>query len=83
LSVTGSIEGDGTSEHPLNLTDDAQDTIDRAIVYKDNPEESASPKALLAQQVYVVESDQQILDIVGTAGEINGKGTLFFRITGV
>ena len=83
MSVTGSIAGDGMPATPLKLTDEAQETLDRAIVYKDNPEESASPKTLLAQQVYVVESDQQILDIVGTAGEINGKGTLFFRITGV
>jgi hypothetical protein len=69
---------------PLKLTDEAEKTIDTAVVYKENPEEQSSPKVLLAQQVFVVESDQQIIDIVNSSPSlINGKGTLFFRITGV
>lgn len=64
------------------MTADDKKSLGTAVQYKVNPLESGTP-VLLAQQMYVVESDQQIIDIVGTAGEINGKGTLFFRITGV
>lgn len=82
LSVTGSITGNGMPATPLKLTDAAQETIDRAVVYKENPQESGT-KTLLAEQVYVVRSDAEIISIVNTQGEINGKGTLFFRIESV
>ena len=82
LSVTGSVTGNGMPTTPLKLTDEAQRTIDRAVVYKENPQESGT-KTLLAEQVYVVRSDSEIISIVDTSSEINGKGTLFFRIESV
>jgi len=57
--------------------------IDNAVQCKVNPNESGTP-TLLPQQMFVVESDSQIVDIVQNhSSEIGGKGTLFFRITGV
>ena len=82
LSVTGSVTGNGMPTTPLKLTDEAQRTIDSAVVYKENPQESGT-KTLLAEQVYVVRSDSEIVSIVNTQSEINGKGTLFFRIESV
>lgn len=82
LSVTGSVTGNGMPTAPLKLTDEAQRTIDTAVVYKENPQESGT-KTLLAEQVYVVTSDSEIISIVNSQGEINGKGTLFFRIESV
>lgn len=66
------------------ITADDQAKLDQAIVYKENPYDQSSPKELVAQQMFVVESDQQIIDIVTNHSSlINGKGTLFFRITGI
>jgi hypothetical protein len=62
---------------PLKLTDKAQGVIDEAVVYKPNPASGAT--GLLAQRVYVVRSDQEIIDIVHGGGA-GGEGTLFFRI---
>jgi hypothetical protein len=62
---------------PLKLTDKAQGIIDEAVVYKPNPYTGAT--GLLAQRVYVVRSDQEIVDIV-QGGGAGGEGTLFFRI---
>ena len=57
--------------------------IDNAVQCKVNPDESGTP-TLLPQQLFVVESDSQIIDIVTNhSSDIGGKGTLFFRITGV
>lgn len=57
--------------------------IDNAVQCKVNPEETGTP-VLLPQQLFVVESDSQIIDIVQNhSSDIGGKGTLFFRITGV
>ena len=57
--------------------------IDNAVQCKVNPIETGTP-TLLPQQLFVVESDSQIIDIVQNhSSDIGGKGTLFFRITGV
>lgn len=57
--------------------------IDNAVQCKVNPDETGTP-TLLPQQMFVVESDSQIIDIVQNhSSDIGGKGTLFFRITGV
>lgn len=61
------------------MTADDKKSLGTAVQCKVNPTESGTP-VLLAQQIYVVESDNDIVTIVNTSGEINGKGTLFFRI---
>lgn len=61
------------------MTADDKKTLGTAVQYKVNPLESGTP-VLLAQQMYVVESDAQIISIVGQPSEIQGKGTIFFRI---
>ena len=61
------------------MTADDKKAIGTAVQYKVNPQESGT-HVLLAQQIYVVESDAQIVAIANNASEINGKGTLFFRI---
>lgn len=59
------------------ITADDQAKLDKATVYQANPYDSTG--TLLAQQFYVVTSDQQIIDIA-TAGVPNRSGTIFFRI---
>ena len=66
---------------PLKLTDKAQGVIDEAVVYKPNPASGAS--GLLAQRLYVVQSDQEILYIVNATGGTGGEGAVFFRIESV
>lgn len=61
------------------MTADDKKSLGTAVQCKVNPTESGTP-VLLAQQIYVVESDDQIISIAGQSSEINGKGTLFFRI---
>lgn len=61
------------------MTADDKKSLGTAVQCKVNPEESGT-HVLLAQQIYVVESDAQIVAIATNASEINGKGTLFFRI---
>lgn len=61
------------------MTADDKKALGTAVQYKANPLESGTP-VLLAQQMYVVESDAQIISIVGQPSEIQGKGTIFFRI---
>ena len=66
------------------MTADDKKSLGTAVQYVENPYDQSSPKDLVAQQMFVVESDQQIIDIVQQHSSlINGKGTLFFRITGV
>lgn len=66
------------------ITKDDKAHLDAAVEYKENPYDSSSPKALVPQQMFVCESDQQIIDIVTNHTDlINGKGTIFFRITGI
>ena len=66
------------------MTADDKKAIDKAVQYVENPYDQSSPKNLVAQQMFVVENDQQIIDIVTQQQSlINGKGTLFFRITGI
>ena len=59
------------------ITADDQAKLDKATVYQANPYDSTGK--LLAQQFYVVTSDQQIIDIA-TQGVPNRSGTIFFRI---
>ena len=61
------------------MTADDKKALGTAVQYKVNPQESGT-HVLLAQQIYVVESDAQIVAIANNASEINDKGTLFFRI---
>lgn len=61
------------------MTADDKKSLGTAVQYKVNPQESGT-HVLLAQQIYVVDSDAQIVAIANNASEINGKGTLFFRI---
>lgn len=66
------------------MSADDKKALGTAVQYVENPYEQSSPKTLIPQQMFVVESDQQIIDIVTQQSSlINGKGTLFFRITGV
>jgi hypothetical protein len=66
------------------MSADDKKALGTAVQYVENPYDQSSPKNLVAQQMFVVESDQQIIDIVTQQSSlINGKGTLFFRITGV
>ena len=59
------------------ITADDQAKLDKAAVYQANPYDSSN--TLLAQQFYVVTSDQQIIDIA-SQGVPNRSGTIFFRI---
>lgn len=59
------------------ITADDQAKLDKSTVYQENPYDSTG--TLLAQQFYVVTSDQQIIDIA-TQGVPNRSGTIFFRI---
>ncbi len=61
------------------MTADDKKALGTAVQYKVNPLESGTP-VLLAQQMYVVESDAQIISIAGQSSEIQGKGTIFFRV---
>ena len=61
------------------MSADDKKALGTAVQYKVNPQESGT-HVLLAQQIYVVESDAQIVAIANNASEINDKGTLFFRI---
>lgn len=61
------------------MTADDKKTLGTAVQCKVNPTESGTP-VLLAQQIYVVASDAEIVTIANSPSEINGKGTLFFRI---
>lgn len=61
------------------MTADDKKSLGTAVQYKVNPLESGTP-VLLAQQMYVVESDAQIISIAGQSSEIQGKGTIFFRV---
>lgn len=66
------------------MTADDKKALGTAVQYVENPYDQSSPKNLIAQQMFVVENDQQIIDIVTQQSSlINGKGTLFFRITGI
>lgn len=66
------------------MSADDKKALGTAVQYVENPYEQSTPKTLIPQQMFVVESDQQIIDIVSNHSSlINGKGTLFFRITGV
>lgn len=66
------------------ISSDDKEHLDNAIEYKENPYDETSPKVLVPQQMFVCESDQQIIDIVTNQSQlINGKGTIFFRITGI
>ena len=79
LVVTGSIDGDGTDENPLKLNQEAQGVIEDAVVYKPNPAQGAS--GLLAQRIYVVRTDDEIINIVNAG--TGGDGAIFFRIESV
>ncbi len=59
------------------ITADDQAKLDQTTVYQENPYDLSGK--LLAQQFYVVESDQQIIDIAG-GGVPGRKGTIFFRV---
>jgi hypothetical protein len=59
------------------ITADDQAKLDKAVVYQENTYDSTH--TLLAQQFYVVTSDQQIIDIA-MQGVPNRSGTIFFRI---
>ena len=73
----------GSSGNTGVVTASDKANIDNAVQCKVNPTETGTP-ALLPQQLFVVESDSQIIDIVQNhSSDIGGKGTLFFRITGV
>lgn len=61
------------------MTAEDKKLLDTAVQYKVNPLEEGTP-TLLAQQMYVVESDEQIMSIIGQSDEIQGKGTIFFRV---
>lgn len=51
-------------------------TVSESVVYKMNPATGAD--ALLAQRLYVVRSDQEIVNIA--SGGVDNQGTIFFRI---
>lgn len=52
-------------------------TVSESVVYKSNPATGA--ETLLAQRLYIVRSDQEIINII-TGGGAEGQGTILFRI---
>lgn len=59
------------------MTADDKKTVSESVIYKANP--STGADALLAQRLYVVRSDQEIVDII-LGGGAEGQGTILFRI---
>lgn len=59
------------------MTADDKKTVSESVIYKSNPTSGA--EALLAQRIYVVRSDQEIINIINGGGA-EGQGTLLFRI---
>ena len=59
------------------MTADDKKTVSESVIYKANPTSGAS--ALLAQRLYVVRSDQEIINII-SGGGAEGQGTILFRI---
>jgi hypothetical protein len=52
-------------------------TVSESVIYKANPTSGA--EHLLAQRLYIVRSDQEIINII-TGGGAEGQGTILFRI---
>ena len=52
-------------------------TVSESVIYKANPTTGA--EHLLAQRLYIVRSDQEIINII-TGGGAEGQGTILFRI---
>ena len=52
-------------------------TVSESVIYKANPTTGA--EQLLAQRLYIVRSDQEIINII-TGGGAEGQGTILFRI---
>lgn len=52
-------------------------TVSESVIYKANPTTGA--EHLLAQRLYIVRSDQEIINII-TGGGTEGQGTILFRI---
>ena len=59
------------------MTADDKKTVSESVIYKANP--STGADALLAQRLYVVRSDQEIINIISGGGS-GGQGTILFRI---
>lgn len=59
------------------MTADDKKTVSESVIYKANP--STGADALLAQRLYVVRSDQEIVNII-QGGGAEGQGTILFRI---
>lgn len=59
------------------MTADDKKTVSESVIYKANP--STGADALLAQRLYVVRSDQEIINILNGGGA-EGQGTILFRI---
>lgn len=59
------------------MTADDKKTVSQSVIYKTNPTSGA--ESLLAQRIYVVRSDQEIINIIHGGGA-EGQGTLLFRI---
>ncbi len=59
------------------VTSDDKKTLSHSVIYKENPTTGA--EALLAQRLYVVRSDQEIINII-SGGGAEGQGTILFRI---
>lgn len=59
------------------MTADDKKTVSQSVIYKANPTSGA--EGLLAQRLYVVRSDQEIINIINGGGA-DGQGTIIFRI---
>lgn len=59
------------------MTADDKKTVSQSVIYKANP--STGAETLLAQRLYVVRSDQEIINII-SGGGAEGQGTILFRI---
>lgn len=59
------------------MTADDKKTVSQSVIYKANPTSGA--EGLLAQRLYVVRSDQEIINIINGGGA-DGQGTILFRI---
>ena len=78
IPAAGSASGN-TAATPGVMSSGDKEKLDSAVIYTDNQVSGESD--MLAEQMVVCSSDQAIINFV-YGGHCNGKGTIFFRVTG-